>query len=49
MKFRIMLLKKYGQKGKFYFINSDGQGLEKNGCLGYFQFFFRSLAFLSDI
>jgi hypothetical protein len=31
---------KYGQAEKFYFINSDGLGLGKSGCLGYFQTFF---------
>jgi len=31
---------KYGQKEKFYFINSDGQGLKKTGFLGYVLNFF---------
>jgi hypothetical protein len=30
---------KYGQKEKFYFINSDGLGLEKSCCLGFFKIF----------
>lgn len=40
---------KYGQKEKFYCITCDGQGLNKTGFLGYFQIFFHSLAFLSNI
>lgn len=45
MKCRIILLKKYGQKGKFYFINSDGQGLEKTAAWDIFKLFYVSWYF----